>query len=245
MTREPKPSKALTRRTWLVIASVIALGALTIFFREQLFNSNQQDRNILGKGFAVRSSDRETKFDSSLQNSMSRFFSGIQTNTSPIEDDTSPYVIELQKTPVPLNEVLMRLAQEVASNNKPLPADWQGQNDEHWFMPDETIKQRLEEIALAENMTFIWWLDRDYIVKSPFQVKADFVGLAREVAITVNDDYQGNVAAFICSEQRALLISEAAVDATHNCQPVIPTQTAKEPDPDALPNLQLKNGRPG
>lgn len=237
------PQRALAARHWVFIVIVIALGAAAIFYRDWILNVQLNNSD----GFTIAIKERQAKQENpdNLQNSISRFFAGIRSGSNPLEEELSPYVIELEKTPIPLAQVLSHLQQEVKQSNlSALPDHWQGSRDEHWFMTDETIKQRLEEIAVAENMTFIWWLQRDYIVKSPFSIDAHFVELVNEVAITVNDDYQDQVTAFICFPHRAVIIIERPPN-THLPEACMSVESLHQEDApikrEGLPNLQIKN----
>lgn len=239
--KQPK-KRALGPVHWLVILTVIGIGALAIIFRESwLTKSVQQDS---GFNIPFKTAQEDAQVPRNLQNNISRFFAGIRSSDTPMEETLSPYVILLEQTDIQLPDILAHLRTEVADAGlSPLPKRWTGSRDEHWFMPDETIKNRLEQIAVAEGMTFIWWLRQDYVVKSPFSVDANFVDLVNEVAITVNDDYQGSVEAFICLPHRAIIIIES------QAIPPLPKecwQAAKLHQEDAvikregLPNLRIK-----
>jgi len=241
-THKPYRRRALGPVHWFVIVVVIAIGALAIIYREAwLTKVVQQDS---GFNIPFKSAQEDEKVPSNLQNNISRFFAGIRSSDSFMEEPLSPYVILLEQTDIQLPDILAHLRGEVTEAGlEPLPRFWTGSRDEHWFMPEETIKNRLEAIAIAEGMTFIWWLRQDYIVKSPFSVDANFVDLVNEVAITVNDDYQGSVEAFICLPHRAVIIIE------HQAIPPLPKdcwKAAKLHQRDAvikregLPNLRVK-----
>lgn len=241
--KKKAPQRALAARHWVIIIIVIGLGAAAIFYRDWILNVQLNNSD----GFQIAIKEREAKQQNpdNLQNSISRFFAGIRSGSAPLEDELSPYVIELEKTPIPLTQVLSHLEQEVNSSNlEALPDNWKGSRDEHWFMTDETIKQRLEQIAVAENMTFIWWLQRDYIVKSPFSIDAHFVELVNEVAITVNDDYQDQVMPYICFPHRAVIIIERppTIELPEACMSVESLHQKNAPiKREGLPNLQIKH----
>jgi len=252
MNRQARPSKPPMRLSigaWFAIATVVAAGIAVIVW--QLNELPEADREKpFNIGFAKPSTVRERGFDN-LQNSISRFFTGMRTSTKPIEDELSPYVIALETTPFPLSEVLAELANEKQQAGiTPLASTWTGSLDEHWFMPDETLKGRLETLAIAEGLTFIWWLDRDYIVKSPFSVKGHFVDLVNEVAATINADYDTDVHGFLCVAQHAIIMIKKEFErlVEDDCLTLRDDESqpldANPLDADELPNLRLKNNSP-
>nr|WP_256473765.1 TcpQ domain-containing protein [Aliidiomarina quisquiliarum] len=88
-------------------------------------------------------------------------------------------------------------------------------------MADDTLKSNSERLAAEENMELIWWLDKDYVVRAPFQVNADLLQSLDRLARSLNSHHPGSPQAFLCPRQRAILIatSESAESVSHYCTP--------------------------
>lgn len=225
----------------LVVLLVLIVASALIFYMYHAPTKRPRGSSDNGNTFDVpwkRLQVQESNIPDNLQNSITRFFHTIRSQSEPLTDEASPYVIELDKTPIELLDVLNHLAlEQQIQQQAPLPPDWRGAQEFHQFSSGETVKTRLEEIALAQNVHFIWWLDRDYVVKSSFSSNGDFLALVSKVARTVNDDYQGQVAAYICYPQHALLL------VTEQLQSMVPNDcqlidVMRQPDVDGPPNLQ-------
>ncbi|RUO76923.1 hypothetical protein CWI84_11255 [Idiomarina tyrosinivorans] len=235
--------KTLTASQITIIILVIIIGLLLIILREQ-WATGTDTAVIDGQsiGFAERPRVREEPIKN-LHDEISRFFSHIATSLTPGANDSSIYVIELAQSQKTLEQVIASLPRRNDADK-----DWRGEPDQHWFMEGETIKQRLEEIARDYHVNFIWWLSRDYIVKSPFNIDDTFVGAVNQVAETVKHDFMVPVHAYYCFPQNTLVVTEAEdVKAmTHDCPPVerllYPNQQQPQaPKAQAKTNLQLKH----
>ncbi|EKE83699.1 TcpQ domain-containing protein [Idiomarina xiamenensis] len=239
--RQQPPKKALNGTHWFLILFIVLIGGLLLFFREQLFTGYNTGNTVTGSGFAKRSAFQQTSIDN-MQNNISRFFAGITSSLFPGDHEDSIYVIELTRSNKSLGQVLANL-----TSDNPLVGDWRGERDQFWFMENDTVKQRLESIARQRDINFIWWLDRDYVVKSAFQIDDTFTGAIDRVARTVNHDFMDNINAYLCSTQRALVISDeqAAEQLPSNCYAVgqaananTDTDVDEQTDEQPLPNLR-------
>lgn len=227
----------------LVVLLVLIVASALIVYMYHAPTKRPRGSSDNGNTFAVpwkQLQVQESNIPDNLQNSITRFFHTIRTQSEPLTDESSPYVIELDKTPIELLDVLSHLAiEQQVQQQAPLPPDWRGAVEFHQFNTGETVKTRLEEIALAQNVHFIWWLDRDYVIKSSFSSNGDFLALVSKVARTVNDDYQSQVNAYICYPQHALLLVTEALHSMvpNDCQRI---DIMRQPDVDSLPNLQQR-----
>ena len=53
----------------------------------------------------------------------------------------------------------------------------------------------------------IWELNRDFIIKHPFQIDNSIVGSLDEIARAIDSNFDGTVKAYVCPKQRSLVIT--------------------------------------
>lgn len=127
----------------------------------------------------------------------------------------SQYVIELGESDIDINHKLKELQRNTVM---PKPG-WRGGNKTRVFNQGMTLKSAFSFYSQAEQMELIWLLPRDYVIKSTFHVRGDLLTVAQTIARSVNNDFKGQVRAWICPGARAIVLTEH-VEAylSENCQ---------------------------
>ena len=54
---------------------------------------------------------------------------------------------------------------------RPYRKNWRGSTESRPFRKGDTIYQKLDQYSRDDGIELIWWLNRDYIVKDPFESK--------------------------------------------------------------------------
>lgn len=140
-----------------------------------------------------------------ISSNMSAFYSDYRrSQTSPIEDEASDFVMELNETSdKPLNQRL----QDMESTQQPVTGRWVGEHKYRTFAAGSTLREAITNFAQKEGMQVIWELDQDFIVKDHFQMDDTIVGSLHKIARTVDSNFDGTVRAYICPKNRSLVIT--------------------------------------
>lgn len=94
---------------------------------------------------------------------------------------------------------------------RPLRKTWQSARVARPFRLGETILQKLTEYAKEEGLSIIWWLNRDFLVKSPFRVKKTISRTAFQLAKSVEGHFQNGVNVFFCYQQRTIVVIDEPI----------------------------------
>ncbi len=216
-SRQKKRNKTQLRAVILLVLFAIVAITFAIFMsgNSYLGSSTQYQESITG-------ADSENY--GNLQGEISRFFSGIKRSSWPASSKKKS-ILSNDLGQRPLTDILNEQAR---LQNDPVTLNWRGLVKVRWFMADDTLKSNAERIAAEENMALIWWLDKDYVVRAPFQVNAELLQSLDRLARSLNSHHPGNPQAFLCPRQRTILIatSESAESVSHYCTPVshLPSQ---------------------
>lgn len=82
---------------------------------------------------------------------------------------------------------------------------WQAPKKSFPFRKGETLFQKLSEYAEAENLTVIWWLNRDYLVKDSFRIENDIVQTSFQIGKAIGGHFDHGISSYFCYQQRALV----------------------------------------
>ncbi|MCO4321902.1 TcpQ domain-containing protein [Aliidiomarina quisquiliarum] len=210
---ETKPSqrnKTQLRAVILLVLFAVVAIFLTLFMSDNSYlGSTDHDQETIA--------GTDSHNYGNLQGEISRFFSGIKRSSWPgARKGKSILANNLGQRP--LIEILDEKAR---LQDDPITLNWRGPVKVRWFMADDTLKSNSERLAAEENMELIWWLDKDYVVRAPFQVNADLLQSLDRLARSLNSHHPGSPQAFLCPRQRAILIatSESAESVSHYCTP--------------------------
>lgn len=123
----------------------------------------------------------------------------------PHPEKIGDFVTELNLPEKPLADRLKNME----SLQKPSAERWVGEHKFRTFKAGSTLREAITNYAELEGMQLIWELDRDFIVKSQFQMDNDIVGSLYKIAKAIDSNFDGEVRAFICPKQRSLVITDA------------------------------------
>ena len=126
------------------------------------------------------------------------------------------FVIDLKKPDSTLTQEL----QKIGVATRSVSGSWVGERKNRRFVKGDTLRERMQEIAIEENMHLIWWLERDFIVKLPFRVEETTVGTLYKMSTAIDSDFERDVFAFFCSAQRTLVVTDVVEHyVRENCAP--------------------------
>lgn len=155
-----------------------------------------------------------SKFYASLNPGMDRKGPVIRNN-----------VVYLQAPQGNINHILEDRLQLVKS----ISANWQGSVKTRRFIKGETIYQKLMEYVSESGMELIWWLDKDFIVKSSFRVDKSVIQTAYSVGKSIAGHYPEGVDVYFCNRHRAIvLISSPTNYVIENCRQIRSTTSEYE-----------------
>ncbi|MCC5855997.1 MAG: TcpQ domain-containing protein [Idiomarina sp.] len=206
----------------ILVVSIVAIVIAFFAARNMYLNESTSD--------ARGSFDRGSGY-TNLQGEISRFFGGVRDSAWG-RGVSQQWVIELEQERRTLTEVLEERAMRVTT---PVSPTWRGEVTQRWFMEGDTLKQTAERLAEEEEMNLIWWLRKDYIIRSAFQVNTDLLNTMNRLARSVSSDHPEEVQAFLCYRQRAILIAGAEEGAAvqQYCQTLDEVRTRIQEEEDA------------
>lgn len=211
-TNKKQSKRYRTQLRAIILLVLFAITAITfaIFISDNSYFSRaaQQQSYLTGA---------DTEHYGNLQGEISRFFSGIKRSSWPGSRKGKSII----GNDLGQRSLIDILDEKARMQSDPITLNWQGQIKVRWFMADDTLKSNAERITNEENIELIWWLDKDYVVRAPFQVNGDLLQSLDRLARSLNSHHPGNPQAFLCPRQRVILIttSENAESVSHYCTP--------------------------
>lgn len=146
----------------------------------------------------------------SVSSNMSDFYSEYrQSQTKPIEEETSDFVMQLNDTS---DRTLNERLRDMESIQQPVTGRWVGEHKYRTFAAGSTLRESITNFAQTEGMQVIWELDQDFIVKDHFQMDDTIVGSLHKIARTVDSNFDGTVRAYVCPKNRSLVITAKESD---------------------------------
>ena len=140
----------------------------------------------------------------SVAQNMTDFYAEYRLSSRhPREENIGDFVNVVNMSDKPLGERLRKME----SLQKPLPANWVGEYKHRSFMAGSTLRDSIITYAQSEGMQVIWELNRDFIIKHPFQIDNSIVGSLDEIARAIDSNFDGTVKAYVCPKQRSLVIT--------------------------------------
>ena len=153
---------------------------------------------LLGKGPVLTSSTQSNAAAKGLSNFYNSFRSSIDSMT-----ERQKYVIELD---APTDSLVTRLQKKPTSDA--IPATWRGDIRARRFEKGDTLKTVLSEFAKQEGIEFLWYLDKDYIIKDNFRVDETFISTLYQVSKAIDSDFESTVYGFFCYRHSTAVITE-------------------------------------
>ncbi len=142
-------------------------------------------------------------FNNSAAKGLSQFYESIKKNEM-VDDKRAEFVLNVKVPEQSIEQALKstpNLSTEVAEN-------WQGASKSRRFEPGTTLKSAMEQYAKEEGITFLWYLDKDYVVKHNFRVNDNFVSTLYQVGQAINSDFEFDVKAYFCPSQKTAVITD-------------------------------------
>ena len=164
---------------------LVFLMSIVFFIFWGTDESNQTSENPVAKGVA-------------------KFYSEVRKATQKGASRLDDYTIELPEPEKSVTDILQQRTEQVEA----APSNWAGARKKRTFKENDTIKTALEQFVRSEGMEIIWDLKYDYIVKNNFSSTSDIKSLVNKVSNVVSSDYSGQVKSFLCTEQRAIIITD-------------------------------------
>jgi hypothetical protein len=85
---------------------------------------------------------------------------------------------------------------------------WQGARDNRPFRAGETVYQKLLEYTTEQGVELIWYLNRDFVIKSPFRIDKTITRTAYQVGNSISGHFPMGVTVFFCHDHRAIVLIE-------------------------------------
>lgn len=144
-----------------------------------------------------------------LSQGITDFYSEYRLSSRhPHPEKIGDFVRELNLPEKPLTDRLKNME----SLQKTTADRWVGEHKFRTFKAGSTLREAITSYAELEGMQLIWELNRDFIVKSQFQMDNDIVGSLHKIARAIDSNFNGQVRAFVCPKQRSLVITEKIND---------------------------------
>lgn len=102
---------------------------------------------------------------------------------------------------------------------KGISSNWRGRVEPRRFSKGDTLYKKLNDYAEEAGVGLLWWLDKDFIIKSPFRVNKSVIQTAYVVGKSISGHYPEGVNTYFCNRHRTIVIT---TNPTHyvieNCQ---------------------------
>ena len=202
---------------------LIGLGAALWLNKAHLFGDKQSTSQVP----AVTNVDHHHKSETtpenvSVEEKKSETENVVKKNSNPAADGLSRYYANLHgemdgKGPKIRNNIvylsepegdLALILEERRINTRPLRRSWTGNTDNHPFRLGETLYQKLTEYSKINDVELIWWLNRDFIVKSPFRINKDIIKTSYQVGKAIEGHFENGLSIYFCYQQRAIVLIE-------------------------------------
>ncbi len=189
MKRQPaKKSFLWVRHVFLAVVIMIIAGIV-------IFMQQKSSTTIKPEG---------QEGSKSIAQNMSDFYSGYRNSSRhPREEDLGDFVMKVNLGEEPLDNRLKKME----SLQKPVSGRWVGEHKHRTFKAGSTLRSAITDYAQSEGMQVIWELNRDFIVKHPFQLDDSILGSLKVIATAIDASFDGEVKAYMCPRQRSLVIT--------------------------------------
>lgn len=202
---------------------LIGLGAALWLNKAHLFGDKQSTSQVP----AVTNVDHHHKSETtpenvSVEEKKSETENVVKKNSNAAADGLSRYYANLHgemdgKGPKIRNNIvylpepegdLALILEERRLSTRPVRRSWTGKTDNHPFRLGETLYQKLSEYSKSNDVELIWWLNRDFIVKSPFRINKDIIKTSYQIGKAIEGHFENGLSIYFCYQQRAIVIIE-------------------------------------
>lgn len=173
-------------------------------------------------GTTTKSSTKKSK--NAAAEGLSKFYA----NLNPDFDESGPKIRNnIVYLPDPEGDLVKKLeARRMVT--RPLRKNWTGTKAARPFRLGETILQKLSQYAKEDGLSVVWWLNRDFMVKSPFRVNKDVLQTAYQLAKSVEGHFQQGIEVFFCYQQRTIVVIDEVIPyLEEECSQIQPRQSRR------------------
>jgi hypothetical protein len=144
----------------------------------------------------------------SVAGNMSIFYTDYLLSSDPLQEELGDFVIGVKTPNKPLGERL----QKMESLQKAPLNGWVGEQKHRTFKAGSTLRSAITDYAQSEGIQVIWELDRDFIIKYPFQIDDSLLGSLKMISKAIDTDFDTDVKAYMCPRQRSLVITSKSTE---------------------------------
>ena len=118
----------------------------------------------------------------SVAGNMSIFYTDYLLSSDPLQEELGDFVIGVKIPNKPLGERL----QKMESLQKAPLNGWVGEQKHRTFKAGSTLRSAITDYAQSEGIQVIWELDRDFIIKYPFQIDDSLLGSLKMIGKAID-----------------------------------------------------------
>ena len=145
----------------------------------------------------------------SVSSGLSDFYRDFRQSSSEVGNSaSSEFVVDVEKSEEDLDTQL----KSRASKHRPVTDAWVGEHKFRSFKAGNTLREVISDYAEKEGMQVVWDLEQDFVIKHHFQVDDTLVGALTQIASAVNSNFTGDVHAYVCADQRSLVVTATATE---------------------------------
>ena len=190
MKKTKKVSNSLFWLKHILLALMITAVAAAVLFVQK---SNQS--TVLPEGSLSKKN---------ISTNMSLFYKQYRASSrNPSDEGLGDFVKKVKTSDTPLSERLRKME----SLQNPVSRKWVGEHKHRIFEAGGTLRGDITNYAQSEGMQVIWELDKDFIVKYPFQLDDSLLGSLKRIGKVIDINFDGEVKAYMCPRQRSLVIT--------------------------------------
>lgn len=151
--------------------------------------------------------------EKSVSQGLSDFYREFRmTSTDPKDEEKSEFALDLPNSDLSVDEQLSA----ISGNLKPVSTKWEGEQKYRTFKAGNTLREAITSYAQQEGMRVIWGLDQDFVIKHQFQMDDTILGSLSQIASAIDSNFEGEVKAYICPDQRSLVVTSEHTDYLKN-----------------------------
>ena len=154
--------------------------------------------------------------EKSVSRGLSDFYRDFRMSaTDPLEEEQGDFVLDIAGVDPNLDEKLSQMS----SQTRPVEKGWTGEHKFRTFKEGNTLREAISQYAQAEGMQLIWNLEQDFVIKHRFQLDNTVAGSLAKIANAIDSSFEGEVKAYLCSQQRTLIVTAEETEfLSSNCK---------------------------
>lgn len=153
---------------------------------------------------SIASSAQSAETRADISSNLTKFYEEFRMSSRErIDARYGDYVIPLE---MPSDSVAQQLI-KIGNVRFPPQDNWQGSEKVRAFPKDSTLRTEALKYVEEENMTLIWDLNQDFIIRGRFQSFNTLIGTIDEIGGAVDSNFPGKVRVYLCHKKRTLVIT--------------------------------------